>query len=397
MLKSKALARVAALLYALTVAAAQAALPGSDTPISPREMVARMGVGVDVTWSEVRSKIAAYTPEVTRAFAAKGFRHFRLRVTQDAASVSWDYLDGQIRDALANGVIPIIANTSHLLKSDPTPLNQADWVQWWADMAEHYKDYPYELMFDLIVEVTARSPLSDEPIDQLNEAYEQAVTAIRATGGNNAERIIIFGAHRRSDPTKLSQLRIPSRGNGYLIAEFHEGYASGPSIDPTSSHYYWDGTPEEIALISRRVEAAVAWSRETGIPVWEGAWMPGNYNKGDNYDIDRQIRFASDFIGVLNRYRIPHAVNATKKFYDVETNQWTDREPVVDHIVAVSWSPDYCSETCDETPADNPETTGSANRDNADGVIETGGSGGVFWELLTLGLIGVVRRRRWLQ
>lgn len=320
------------------VSISSAEVLNSTTPISPQVMVSQMGTGVDATWSEVTSKIADYTPAATEAFANKGFKHVRLRLAKDPASATWGYLDEQIQDALDNGMIPIIANQSHTFEDNPTAENQADWVQWWADMADHYKDYPYELMFDLIVEIAASSPLSDEPIDQLNQAYEQAVTAIRNAGGNNDKRIIIFSAHKRSDPTKMSQLDIPSNGNGYLIGEFHEGYASGPSTDPSNPHYYWDGNEAEISLMTDRADAAVSWSASTGIPIWEGAWMPGNYNKGDDYDNDRQIAFSTAFIGVLNDRSIPHAVNATKKFYDVSTNTWTSLESVVDAIIALDAS-----------------------------------------------------------
>ena len=306
------------------------------TPISPDEMVRRMGVGVDATWSEVPKKIASYTSEATEAFAQKGFKHIRLRVAEDNASKMWSYLDREIRDALDNGMIPIIANQSATFEEDPTPENQAAWVAWWGEVARHYKDAPYELMFDLIVEIAARSSLSEEPINQLNMAYEQAVHAIRSGGGHSDKRIIIFSAHKRSDPNKMEMLKIPSEGNGYLIGEFHEGYASGPSKEMESPHYYMDGTTAaELESIEQRVKAAVAWSEKTGIPVWEGAWMPGNYNKGDDYSIAEQKQFAKDFVGVLKRYQIPHAVNATKKFYDIETKSWNEKEEVVDYILSL--------------------------------------------------------------
>ena len=320
----------------LNVKLSYADILDTQTPILPNDMVKKLGSGIDVTWSEVPSKIDEYTTQATIEFANKGFKHFRLRVANDDVAAITAFLDQQIQDSLDNGVIPIIANQSHSFEDHPTAETQAAWVKWWGDMAEHYKDYPYEVMFDLIIEIASRSALSDEPVEQLNEAYEQAVTAIRATGGYNAERIIIFSAHKRSDPTKLHLLDIPTQGNGYLIAEFHEGYASGPSIDPTNPHYYWDGSEAEIKLMSDRADAAVTWSNDTGIPIWEGAWMPGNYNKGDDYDIERQIKFLTDFIKVLNDRKIPHAVNATKKFYDVATNKWTALEPVVDAIIALS-------------------------------------------------------------
>ncbi|AAZ27892.1 cellulase family glycosylhydrolase [Colwellia psychrerythraea] len=307
----------------------------SQTPITPQDMVKLMKAGVDSTWSEVPNKIEDYTAVATVEFADKGFKHIRLRIANDSPTAVFTFLDEQIQDALDNGMIPIIANQSHTFEDNPTESTQAAWVQWWEDIAVHYKDYPYELMFDLIVEIAASSPLSDEPINQLNEAYEQAVTAIRGTGGKNDERIVIFSAHKRSDPTRMDQLDIPTAGNDYLIGEFHEGYASGPSTDPTNPHYYWDGGAAEITLMTERADAAVAWSVDTGIPIWEGAWMAGNYNKGDDYDNARQIAFVKDFVGVLNDRNIPHAVNATKKFYDVSINEWTTLEPVADAIIAL--------------------------------------------------------------
>lgn len=320
----------------------------SQIPIKPSHMVKIMGSGVDVTWSEVNSKIAVYSTQASKDFADKGFKHFRLRVANDDVATITGFLDQQVQDALDHGVIPIIANQSHSFEDNPTLETQAAWIKWWKDIAEHYKDYPYEVMFDLIVEIAASSALSDEPIEQLNEAYEQAVTAIRNTGGFNEKRIIIFSAHKRSDPTKMMQLDIPTQGNGYLIGEFHEGYASGPSIDPTNPHYYWNGTAEEIKLMSERADAAVEWSTFTGIPIWEGAWMPGNYNKGNNYDIARQIKFVEDFVNVLNDRKIPHAVNATKKFYDVTTNEWNELEEVVDAIMALRL--DENTEVLNEVP-----------------------------------------------
>lgn len=340
--KTKQYSKIAtALSLALLASAsnmAYAEVLNSTTPITPQNMVKMMGSGVDATWSEVPNKIVDYTPAATIAFANKGFKHVRLRLAKDPASATWAYLDEQIQDALDNGMIPIIANQSHAFEDNPTAQTQADWVQWWQDMAVHYKDYPYELMFDLIVEIAASSPLSDEPIDQLNQAYEQAVTAIRNAGGYNDKRIVIFSAHKRSDATRMNQLDIPTQGNGFLMGEFHEGYASGPSTDPTNPHYYWDGGAAEIQLMTDRADAAVDWSNATGIPIWEGAWMAGNYNKGDDYDVSRQIAFVNDFIAVLNERNIPHAVNATKKFYDVSTNSWTYLETVADAIIALDIS-----------------------------------------------------------
>ncbi|WP_457610114.1 hypothetical protein [Lutibacter sp.] len=312
----------------------QSEINNSTEAIAPEQMTKQMGIGIDAAWSEFPKQIKKYSTQATVAFAKKGFQHIRLRVAENNASKMWNYLDKEIQDALDNNMIPIIANQSADFEDNPTPQNQAKWVKWWHIVAIHYKNTSYKLMFDLEVEIAASSPLSHEPINQLNEAYKEAIHTIRHSGGHNDKRIIIISAHRRSDPKKLYMLNVASyEGNGYLIGEFHEGYASGPSKDPSSSHYFEDGSTKiEINLIEDRIKAAANWRAKTKIPVWEGAWMPGNYNKGDDYTIQEQKKFASDFLKILNKYNIPSAINATNKFYDLKTNQWNQREAVINSI-----------------------------------------------------------------
>lgn len=96
----------------------------------------------------------------------------------------------------------------------------------------------------------------------------------------------------RSDPNYLQ--KIPSAHNGYLMAE---------------------------------------WQNQTGIPTWVGAWMPGNYNKGDSYTVMEQTVFAAFMTSALESAKIPFAVNADTKYYDADTNQWLPAmEPVVTTI-----------------------------------------------------------------
>ena len=162
----------------------------------------------------------------------------------------------------------------------------------------------------------------------MNQLYEQTVSAIRNT---NPERIIMISPRLRSDPYYLNELKIPSRHNGYLMAEWHF-YASGP--DKLNEKKKWTtGTEEEKELITNKVEAALAWQKETGVPTWVGAWMPGNYNKGNSYSVQEQIVFASYMVSVLTSANIPFSVNADRKYYDAATNTWIpEMQPVVDAI-----------------------------------------------------------------
>ena len=67
---------------------------------------------------------------------------------------------------------------------------------------------------------------------------------------------------------------------------------------------------------------AVDWQKETGIYTWVGAWMPGDYNKDDNYSVKEQAEFASFMTQQLNKYGVPFAINADHHFYDYKAEQW---------------------------------------------------------------------------
>ena len=82
------------------------------------------------------------------------------------------------------------------------------------------------------------------------------------------------------------------------------------------------GTAEEKQLIKNSIEVAVDWQKKSGIYTWVGAWMPGDYNKGDNYSVKEQIAFASFITEQLDKYGIPFAINADDHFYDYQAEDW---------------------------------------------------------------------------
>ena len=125
----------------------------------------------------------------------------------------------------------------------------------------------------------------------------------------------------------MSELKIPSAHNGYLMAEWHF-YASGP--DKTNEKKLWTtGTDAEKKLITDKIQTALAWQQQAGIPTWVGTWMPGNYNKGNTYSVEEQTVFAGFMTKALSDAGIPFAVNADTKYYNAEENTWiSSMQPV---------------------------------------------------------------------
>ena len=153
----------------------------------------------------------------------------------------------------------------------------------------------------------------------------------------NPERIIIISPVMRSDPEYLKELEIPTEHNGYLMAEWHF-YAAGPS--KTNEKKLWTtGTDEEKKLIQNKINAALEWQKDTGVPTWVGAWMAGNYNDGNDYTVDEQVRFADYMTDSLEKAGIPYAVNSDTKFYDRENGKWIESMiPLRNEIYGEAWN-----------------------------------------------------------
>lgn len=286
----------------------------SEDTINPWAYTKMLGKGLDVDWSKTSQGRKYYNKQTVADFKKAGISHVRIRISDKATEDLLQGLDQQIKDCLELGIIPIIAYQADEFKNEPTEKNIQQVVEWWGTVAERYKDYSPLLSFDLLIEAT--DALNKQP-EKLNEIYERLVTKIRQS---NATRIIMISPRLRSDADYLHELKIPSKHNGYLMAEWHF-YASGPS--KTNERKLWTtGTSAEKKLITDKINKALAWQKETGIPTWVGAWMPGNYNDGNDYSVMEQVTFASYMTSELLQAGIPFAVNSDTKYYDRQSNQW---------------------------------------------------------------------------
>ncbi|MGL4818615.1 MAG: glycoside hydrolase family 5 protein [Bacilli bacterium] len=286
----------------------------SEQPIGPWTYQKMLGHGVDVDWSKTASGREHYDVKAVIAFKKAGVRHVRIRVSDDVSKELLQSLEQQVSDCLKYGIIPIIAYQADPFKNNPNETTIRDVVTWWGQVASHFQKTSDRLAFDILIE--ASDEINKKP-ELLNTMFEAAVTEIRRT---NPKRIIMISPRLRSDPTYLNELRIPSKHNHYLMAEWHF-YASGPS--PTNPRKKWTtGTPAEKKLITDQIQKALNWQKKTKIPTWVGAWMPGNYNDGDNYTVLQQSRFAAFMRAELDKAKIPFAVNSDTKFYDREQNVW---------------------------------------------------------------------------
>lgn len=285
--------------------------------IAPQNYQQMLKKGIDVDWwgRSEKNKYGAYSETAVKRFAQQGIKHVRFRLHHYRfTDEDFKRLFSQINTCMQNALIPIIAFSAKPYKENPNAEEHEKVVKWWKIMAERCKDLSPKVSFDLIVEPSDKVK---KDVAELNSLYEDCVATIRKT---NPKRIIFIAPPKLSHPEGLKYLQAPSQSNGYLMAEWHF-YAAGPS--KTNDKKRWTtGTAEEKQLIKKSIKVAVDWQKETGIYTWVGAWMPGDYNKGDNYSVKEQIEFASFMTQQLDKYGIPFAINSDDKFYDYQAESW---------------------------------------------------------------------------
>lgn len=298
-----------------------------DTAIlSSAQYVARMGTGIDVDWSKTKKGRDAYRTGTAQAFADRGFGHVRIRVKDAADAELFASLDTQVDECIAAGIMPVIAYQADAFKNTPDAAHRAQVVAWWQAVAARYADRSPLLAFDIVIEPTDALNRDSAP---LNALYRDVIAAIRTT---NPTRVVAVAPRLRSDPAYLTELDRDLFADGYVMAEWHF-FAAGPS--KTNARKQWTvGTDAEKKHIVDAIDTAHTWQRDTGVPTWVGAWMPGDYNDGDHYTVAEQQSFARFMTCSLRAAGIPFAVNSDTKFYDRDAGAWIPAmAPVLDVVL----------------------------------------------------------------
>lgn len=294
--------------------------------LSPKDYLGRLEIGINVNWATFKKVMHAYDARIPRDFRAIGFDHVRIRARAYRDAAYLDHLERVVQNSLAAGLLPILAFSGGALNQDPTPEVAEEGVRWWRAVARRFADYPEALAFDLLIEPAKK--LNDHP-ELLRAFYRQAIAAIRET---NPTRVLFLAPTHAAHPPYLPELEPLFKTDPYLAAESHF-YASGPS-KRREARLWTTGGPEDQACVLRHVREIVAWRKKTGVPVWVGAWMPSNYNKGNDYSVPEQVAFATFFRCALKSAGIPSAVNADQQSYDAAKKAWReDRLPVVQAII----------------------------------------------------------------
>jgi|GEM_PF-633154 len=224
-----------------------------------------------------------------------GFDHVRIPIrwstralydapyTLDASF--FDRVDWAINNALTRGMKAVIdmhhyhelfgtePEDSPVYPSDVVlgPENNKDrFLAMWIQIADHYKDYPADLYFEILNE-----PNTDLTPALWNEYLLEAYNIIRSS---NPTRKIIIGTANWGGLWGLNDLEIPANDPN-IIVTFHyyeplELCFQGAEWIPGSDQWLgttWEGTEEEKQKIRDDFNNAVQWAKNNGnVPLWLG-------------------------------------------------------------------------------------------------------------------------------
>ena len=297
--------------------------------ITPKEYQEKLKLGINVNWASFKRYVKHEYYKDAAVFKKLGFNSVRIRFTNPEKFSMTEkeylaFLKKCVDEALKNTLVPVLAYSSKDLNNNPNIKTIQKNADFWKKVAITFKDYPDILSYDLLIEPAKKL---NKNTKMLLSFYSQAIKEIRKV--DNGKIIFIAPSHA-SNPYYLNELLpIIRKKPKNIMIEWHY-YAAGPS--PKNKKKLWtNGSKYEKKLITNKAEYAKKWCKKHHLYSWVGAIMPGNYNKGNSYTLDEQIKFMKEIINTHAKLKIPFAINADGQFYDYKKKK-LKREKVLKFI-----------------------------------------------------------------
>ena len=190
----------------------------------------------------------------------------------------------------------------------------------WTQIAEHYKDYPNDMLFfDLLNEPNMRLGA-----EGLNKLHAELIAIIRRT---NPGRTLIIGTPNLGQTWTLGELKFPEnewniivQGHYYLPHTFtHQNLEYVPSA-MVGHQVEWHGTENEKAPIIRDLDFCQRWSEQSSRPLNIGEY--GVCLKADQQSMNRYFSFMQEQFQLRGFSSHIWAYRGLFGLYDLQTKKW---------------------------------------------------------------------------
>lgn len=201
-------------------------------------------------------------------------------------------VDRAIEAALGAG-LKVVLNIHHYDEIMKDPAGQRDrFLAIWRQLAEHFKDRPEALLFELCNE-----PMGELTAKPWNELANAAIGVIRET---NPTRWIVVGPPNWNSVDALSQLELPADDRRIMVTfhfynPFQFTHQGAGWVGEQSKQWLgtkWTGSPADQRPIIRQFDQAIAWAVEHERPLYVGEF--GAYSTADMESRANWTRFIAE-------------------------------------------------------------------------------------------------------
>ena len=251
-------------------------------------------------------------PKTTKAMidavAAKGFTTLRVPVRWDdhysnpsnytIDSSYMDRVDTVVNYGLANDMY-VILNVHHNDLQEKVPNTTAisnELSAIWTQVGERFKNYGDKLIFEVNNEPRCGNDWggSDSYYESVNQSNEAARAAIRATGGNNASRLVMLPTYCASGDAPKAAAWTKNSSDNMIAASIH-AYLPFDFAFNGEGHTNWISSDEtELQSFFSRMET---YFIDKGVPVVIGEF--GNTNKGNT---SARVQCADTYVSLARQF-----------------------------------------------------------------------------------------------
>ncbi|MBN2086177.1 MAG: glycoside hydrolase family 5 protein [Anaerolineales bacterium] len=233
----------------------------------------------------------------------------------------FDRIDWAVENALSRGLVLILDFHHFTDYMDCAGCERTRLLLLWAQIAEHYRGYPPELVFELLNE-----PTDAVPAAEWNDALASTLGVIRAS---NPQRTVVVGPVHWNAPGLLDSLDLPEDDRN-LIVTFHyynpfpfthQGAEWAEGSDAWLGTT-WTGSAAEQKAIRDEFLSAAEWGLENNRPLFLGEF--GAYQRADMASRALWTAFVAREAEAESFSWAYWEFCAGFGLYDLATNRWRD-------------------------------------------------------------------------
>ena len=247
-------------------------------------------------------------PEYAKMIAELGFNHVRIPIRWEPearSSASSPYtinatflnrIKQVVDSVLNNGLMAIINMHHHEALFDNPDGQKARFLAQWKQISEFFKDYPDELLFEILNE-----PHGNLTTDKWNTFAAEALSVIRE---DNLTRVVLIGTAEYGGLGGLSKLQLPDDDNIILTVHYynpfhftHQGAEWSEGADAWLGTK-WNDTETERQVVQNEFAPLKAFEQQQNVPIHIGEF--GSYSKADETSRGKWTTYIARYLESLN-------------------------------------------------------------------------------------------------